>query len=477
MKTTISLSNRKGEVEGYFLFENEKLPEELKRFEKLKEKEKFKAGEGEIFSFRDEKQNIMIYGLGKRDEFYLDLIRRGTGAFYFYSSEKKADNLSINLPEKIDKKNVILAIGEAAALCGYKFDMFKSKKDEEGKNEIKEIYVNCEKEYEETLNEGIIKGEAQNYSSSIADLPANIINPEEFAKKAKELAKEKKLKITVFEEKDLMKHKMNGIIAVGQGSINRPKMVILEYNADKNFPLYAVVGKGVTFDSGGISIKPSRGMEEMKYDKTGACIALGVIKAVSELKLPIKLIAITPLVENLPSGTAQRPGDIIKMYNGKTVEVLNTDAEGRLILGDALAYACEKKPILVIDLATLTGAVSICLGRHAIGMLTNNEKFSKIVEDAGRLEHERVWQLPLWKEYQDMVKSTVADIKNSASETGEGSTITASAFLKEFVGETPWVHLDIAGVDQAKGHPYLGNRGSCMGARLVIESLKRFSKS
>jgi leucyl aminopeptidase len=231
------------------------------------------------------------------------------------------------------------------------------------------------------------------------------------------------------------------------------------------------VGKGVTFDSGGISIKPSSNMHEMKYDKTGAMNVLGVLKAASALKLPIRLIGIMPLVENMPSGTAQRPGDIVKAYNGKTIEVLNTDAEGRLILADALAYAAEQKPECIIDMATLTGAIVVCLGKHAIGLFSNDDKLSETLAAAGEDTHERVWRLPIWPEYSEMMKADFADIKN-ISEQGEAGSITGAVFLKEFVGECRWAHLDIAAVDYVKTpHPYLEKGASGIGVRLVAQAL------
>jgi len=272
--------------------------------------------------------------------------------------------------------------------------------------------------------------------------------------------------------------KMNAILAVNQGSALPPVLVIMEYNKDKkNLPLYAVVGKGITFDSGGISLKPSKGMQEMKYDKTGAVSALGIIKAVSELKMPIRLLAAFAATENMPGGNAQKPGDIITAYNGKTIEVLNTDAEGRLILADTLAYIAEKKPQAIIDLATLTGAIIIALGRHGIGLFSNDDELAKVIKNAGNKTFERVWRMPLWKEYVEMNKADFADIKNIGSEGSEAGSITAAAFLQEFVGDCKWAHLDIAGVDMvSERHPYLDKGASGMGVRLVCETLEMLAK-
>jgi leucyl aminopeptidase len=293
---------------------------------------------------------------------------------------------------------------------------------------------------------------------------------------AKRLAKEEGLAIEIFDRAKMRKMGMDALLAVADGSVNAPMLVRLDYNKGKKLPLYCIVGKGVTFDSGGISIKPSAGMHEMKYDKSGAMNVLGVMRAVSRLRLPIRVIGLMPLVENMPSGSAQRPGDIVRAYNGKTIEVLNTDAEGRLILADALAYAAEQKPESIIDMATLTGAIVVSLGRHAIGLFSNDDPLSKAIIDAGEETSERVWRLPIWPEYGEMIKADFADIKN-ITEQGEASSITAAMFLKEFVGDAKWAHLDIAAVDYVKWpHPYLEKGASGMGVRLVTETLARLPK-
>jgi len=218
-------------------------------------------------------------------------------------------------------------------------------------------------------------------------------------------------------------------------------------------------------------------MHEMKYDKTGAMNVLGVFKAVAELRLPIRLMGLMPLAENTPGSRAQKPGDIVKAYNGKTIEVLNTDAEGRLILADALSYAAVKKPEYMIDMATLTGAIVVCLGRHAIGMFSEDDKLSQALIRAGEETHERVWRLPLWPEYGKMMESNIADLKN-ISELPEAGSITAAAFLKEFVGDTKWAHLDIASVEAISAdHGYLGKGASGIGVRLVTKAFEKLAKS
>lgn len=483
MKSKVELSRRNKEVESYFLFEKEQFPNEIKELHKYAKQEKFNGKEESTFSFNDGKRKVIVFGLGKQKEFELDLVRKGVATAFNYANAKKAKSLGIRLPKVKNTKDCIVVIGEAITLASFEFDKFKSKKKKSEKEEEKKtvdeicLHENKTKELQKALEEGIIKGEAQNYSREIQETPPNVATPLGIAKRARELAKKNKLSIKLFGKKELEKKGMNAILAVNKGSGQPPVMVILEYNKGKrNLPLYIVVGKGITFDSGGISLKPSSGMEDMKYDKTGACNTIAVIKAVSELKLPIRLMAVAPLTENMPGTGAQRPSDIIKAYNGKTIEVINTDAEGRLILADALTYASEQKPKAIIDMATLTGAVTVALGHHAIGMFSNDDKLAKIVEESGKYTHERVWRLPLWKEYSEMIKSDFADIKNLGSERGNAGTITAAVFLKEFIGKSKWIHLDIAGVDHNKGHVYLGKGASGTGTRLVIETLKRLSK-
>jgi len=490
MKINTSKFKKDKEIEGYFLFQNESFPEEVIEFKKYSKDEGFEGKEGQTFIINDGKRRLIICGLGNKKEFEktndLDVLRKMVALSLQFANKKEGKILSITPPNTKNLELSMEVIGEAITLSNYKFNKYKSKlnkskksDDKDKENTVEEINIVGEKSkiLEEALNRGIIKAEAQNYARELDETPPNIATPLYLAGKAKELAKENNLSVTILGKKELKRKKMGGILAVNQGSAQPPVMVVLEYNKrKKNLPLYAVVGKGVTFDSGGISLKPSSGMEEMKYDKTGAINAFGVIKAVSKLKLPIRLMIVTPFVENMPGANAQRPSDIITGYNGKTIEVLNTDAEGRLILADALAYASEKKPKGIIDMATLTGAVVVCLGRHAIGMLGNDDKMAKEIEEAGRITHERVWRLPLWKEYSKMVEGEFADIRNIGSERGHAGTITAAAFLKEFVGDSKWIHLDIAAVDHNKGHAYLGSGASGTGVRLVVESLRRLSK-
>jgi leucyl aminopeptidase len=369
--------------------------------------------------------------------------------------------------------DVAQAIAEGAVLSGYKFTEFKTKKDDFF--DVERVTVISGQDFSDAIKRGVLLATAQNYVRKLDENPANIMTPEKVAEAAKALAKEKKFSVKILEKKELLKLGMNAFLGVNAGSAQPPKLVVLEYNAGKKLPFYSIVGKGITFDSGGISLKPSKGMEEMKYDKTGALVVLGVFKAVAELGLPIRLLGLMPLTENMPSGASQKPGDIVKAYNGKTIEVLNTDAEGRLILADALAYAAQQKPDAIIDLATLTGAILVSLGRAGAGLFSNDDALSNAIEKAGSKTHERVWRFPLWPDYIELMKSDIADLKNISGE-GEAGSITAAVFLKEFIGECKWAHLDIAGVDMInRPHPYLGKGASGIGVRLVVETLKNLS--
>ena len=287
--------------------------------------------------------------------------------------------------------------------------------------------------------------EAVNFSRDLCNLPPNECPPAELARVAMALANEYNLKIRVIERYEMESLGLNGIVSVGKGSNNQSKLIIVEYQgASDNQKPYLLVGKAVTFDTGGISLKPGDKMDEMKFDKCGGWSVLAVIKAAASLRLPLNVVALIPSVENMPSGSSYRPGDIIKMYNGKTVEVANTDAEGRIILADSLAFGVKTyDPKAVIDMATLTGAAIIALGANVAAAIGNNTSLMDKLNKASEKTGEKLWELPLYEEFHDQIKSHVADIRNLGGR--QGGAITAAAFLANFVGDRPWVHLDIAG--------------------------------
>jgi leucyl aminopeptidase len=326
---------------------------------------------------------------------------------------------------------------------------------------------------------GAKMGEAANLARTLQNEPANVATPSWVAAEATKTAraaKKSRLSIRVLGRSELHKLKMNAMLAVASGSAQEPKLVVLQYRgaAHKGWDA-AIVGKGVTFDSGGISIKPSSKMDEMKFDKSGACAIIGIMSGCASLALPLNVVGVAALVENMPGGHAYRPGDILTACNGTTIEVLNTDAEGRVVLADALAYASKAySPAVMVDLATLTGACAVALGDLASGILSENDELVDELVAAGERCGERLWRLPLWPEYDDKVKSEVASVKN-IGEPGVAGVTAGASFLKPFAGERPWAHLDIAGTAYgAKPRGGLSAGGYGLGVRLVLEYLSEY---
>jgi leucyl aminopeptidase len=366
---------------------------------------------------------------------------------------------------------------EGIILSMYRFDRYKSERKEQ---KLKHVTLLVRDEsalgkVEESIEEAgrICRGAYT--ARDLTNMPSVDCYPEKFAEIVYEVGRKAGFNVRIYRINELERMSMGGIVAVGSGSIHKPVLIELEYDGTggRDGSPYVIVGKAVTFDSGGISIKPSEKMEEMKYDKAGGAAVVGVLEAVASLKLPIKVVGLIPCVENLPSGTAFRPGDIIKFRNGKTAEIISTDAEGRLILADALSYAVEKNPKAVIDLATLTGACIIALGTHASGLFTNNQELAEKIKKSAERTGERVWQLPLWKQYGEQLKSDVADLKNSGGRPA--GAITAALFLSEFVGDKPWVHLDIAGTaymqEASEQKSYTPRGATGVGVRLIVDYL------
>lgn len=358
--------------------------------------------------------------------------------------------------EDLDFNAKIRHVIELNEDCFYTFDEFKTRKRNKPLSSDADFVFNLPSSADTSQAETAIK-QAEAITAGIkltkdlANLPANLCTPSYMAEQAKNLAKEAMLKFTVLEKEAIKKEGMGALLAVAQGSEQPPQFVILEYNGAKTEQKPVVlVGKGVTFDSGGICIKPAAGMEEMKFDMSGAASVLGTFKAITRLQLPINVVGIMPITENLPSGSAVKPGDIVTSLSGQTIEVINTDAEGRLILADALTYS-EKhfKPAVVIDMATLTGAIIIALGAVATGLMSNNTALSNELERAGEQSYDRVWPLPLWDDYQEQIDSNVADISNIG--IGGGKSITAACFLSRFTKKFQWAHLDIAGTAWKSG--------------------------
>ena len=475
-------------------FEKEKLSKEIEQLEpqfaKLAksalDKGRFEGKFSQTFSSyspdHHEASEIILFGLGQKKNHKRGCLRKATGQIIQIAKSRKAKSVRILLDSFVGGEPALAdaaaIMPEIAVLATYDFDKYKSKK-EEAKKEVKlELleFLFAKKQNEASLHAAAEKAEAiakgVTLARTLINEPANIMNPPELAARAKKMASEKKIQCTVLSETELKRLKMGGILAVNQRSVTPPALIVLEYgNRFKNKGTVCLVGKGVTFDTGGISIKPAKDMEKMKYDMSGAATVIATLGVIADLKLPVHVVGLAPAVENNVAKDPQRPGDIIRMFNGKTVEVINTDAEGRLILADALAYSEKYKPKAIIDLATLTGMCAYTFGDKAIGMLGTDERLLSRVKKAGEETGERCWQLPLWDEYFEQIKGHHSDLNNTGGPYG--GTITATMFLKEFVPEkTPWVHLDIAGTAWCDSPRYDCVKGATgVGVRLLAKLL------
>ncbi|MEN6376018.1 MAG: leucyl aminopeptidase [Smithella sp.] len=423
-------------------------------------------------------QRIAIVGLGKADEINLEKIRAAFSKVLQYlrglNVKEAAASLDLNiLPEKKDK--VVQAAIEGAFLGLYQYTPYKTV----GREDIREIeqfsIVTEDENYsvvEAAVKNAQIIATGVYFTRDLISAPSNEMTPAIMAKKAGEIARRKNVSCKVLDKGKMKKLGMNSLLGVASGSSEEPKFIILEYSGGKRREAPIVlVGKGLTFDTGGICIKPAEKMDEMKTDMSGGAAVMGTMMVAADLQLPLNIIGLIPATENMPGGSAYKPGDILKSYSGKTIEVLNTDAEGRLILADALAYANEYKPAAVIDIATLTGACIIALGDDVIGMLGTDEKLKESIKNASQETGELVWELPLFEHYHELIKSDIADYKNTGGRAA--GTITAAAFLSKFVGDFPWVHLDIAGPAwSTKDKPYIPRGAAGIAVRLLTEYLR-----
>lgn len=421
---------------------------------------------------------LFLVGLGKKEAFKNDTLRQVSGtaakAFKRYRLSEGTFLVDGFPTQKFSPEVLSELMAEGALLGSYTFDRYKTVWDEP-KKELEKITFLAERPNPARMSRGVeiatIIADSVYRVRDLISEPSNEVTPTKMAATAKEIGRKTGIKVTVLEKEEIRKLGMGGLLGVSQASHEGPRFIILEYNLNqKKRPLFVFVGKGITFDTGGISIKPANNMEQMKYDMSGAAAVLGTLEAAARLKLPFRIVGLAPTCENMPGGHAYKPGDILKALNGKTIEVKNTDAEGRLILADALSYAKRYKPDGVIDLATLTGACIIAVGNFVIAALTNNDRLLKKVTQAGEDSGERLWQLPLWEEYSELIKSDIADIKNTGD--GTAGTITAAAFLKEFV-DYPWVHLDIASrAWTEKEQPYVPKGATGIGVRLLLNFLR-----
>ncbi|MDH4100001.1 MAG: leucyl aminopeptidase [Nitrospirota bacterium] len=423
-------------------------------------------------------ERVLLIGLGKQEELTVDRIRQVAAKSAKLLKDAGAKSISTVLhgagEGNIAPDQAAQAIAEGITLGLYEFKRYKSEKDNGNKKKIDEVtIVEFDATRIDAIKKGIARGEimaeANCLSRDLAITPSSDMTPTVLADEAKKAAKKAGLSCTILDLKDIKKLKMGGVLGVSRGSHEEPKFIILEHKGKKKGKPVVLVGKAITFDSGGISLKPGQGMEQMKYDMSGGAAVIGAMTAIARLKLPQHVIGLVPSCENMPSGTAYKPGDVLTAMNGKTMEIINTDAEGRLILADGLSYACTLKPAAIIDVATLTGACAVALGPEAIGLMGTDEGLIEKVRKASETTGERAWPLPLWDEYSELIKSDIADMKNTGGK--DGGAITAGCFLKNFVEKgIPWAHLDIAGTAwNSKDKPYLPKGPSGIGARLLTE--------
>ncbi|MEA2601627.1 MAG: leucyl aminopeptidase [Acidobacteriota bacterium] len=405
---------------------------------------------------------VALYGLGARQEFTGSKLQRWLARAT--EDARHGGQRRLTLAPPVHAETAGAAAGRilrSMALAPYRFDRFQSDAEKNGQVERIAVVppVGEEAAYRDALAvAGPVAG-AVAFARDLANSPANVATPAWMEERARELAADRGFEVTVLDAAELASRGMGGLLAVGAGSADPPRLVRLR-RGDRG-PHIALVGKGITFDTGGISIKPAADMDEMKYDKSGACAVLATARAVADLDLPVRLSVYTPLAENMLSGSAYRPSDIVRCYNGKTVEITNTDAEGRMILADALSWAAEEKPDALVELSTLTGACVVALGHLAVGLFTPDDGLAGELTAAAEEEGERLWRLPLYPEYLEEMKGTHADLRNSAGRWG-GASLAAS-FLSQFVGEVKrWAHLDIAGVANVRadqGVPAAGATG------------------
>ncbi|MEW6376550.1 MAG: leucyl aminopeptidase [Thermodesulfobacteriota bacterium] len=427
-------------------------------------------------------KRVLLTGLGKKEEFDLEKWRGASSKAgqFIRDSEIKQFAFPIKKFDAFSEEDLTESFVTGLLLGTYQFNEFKTLEREKIK-EIEETIILGETDEEMKLVEnglktGKIVSEAVCMARDLVNGPSNQITPMVLAEKAQKIAKAQGMEFQVMEVSQAEAMGMGAFVAVAKGSQEPGKFITLEYNKDKGLDTIVLVGKGITFDSGGISIKPSEKMERMKDDMSGAAAVLAAMKAASELKIPLHLVGIIPAMENLPSGKAYKPGDILKTLSGQTVEVISTDAEGRLILSDALTYSLRYQPKAIVDLATLTGACVIALGDYVIGLFGNEESLFKRIEEASGKTGEKVWRLPLWDEYFEYLKSDVADFKNVG--TRAAGAIIGAIFLSKFVEKVPWVHLDIAGpASIEKERPYIPRGGTGVGVRLLVQLLRDWSKN
>jgi leucyl aminopeptidase len=453
------------DVVAWGLFEGEPPPPELAGAPGV---EDAKGAFKKLATVRAERpRRGLVIGLGEREEFDLERARVAAAIAAQEAARVEAASVAWVPPDAGEAAPLVAALVTGTVLASYRFDRFRRPEPDEPQKRLESLTLLGPQGLATPAEAARVTAEAQNRARDLQNLPANVATPSFLAARAEEIAATQSgVEVEVLGRQEISARGMGGLEAVSRGSAEEPALIVLRYGGGG--PTLGLVGKGVTFDTGGISLKPSASMHEMKMDMSGAAAVLEAVDAIAELELQVAIVAVVPTTENMPSGTATKPGDIITQYNGKTVEVNNTDAEGRLILADALAYCAELGAERIVDLATLTGAVLIALGSTYAALISNDDTLAAQVEDAGTETGELAWRLPLHPEYKELTKGTVADLTNAAAKRKAG-TIYAGSFLEEFVDGRPWAHLDIAGTSWDVGREYVGKGPTGFGVRLLVE--------
>ncbi len=438
-------------------------------------------------------ERLLIVGLGRAKLLAVDDVRKGAGTAVRSAKPRGIRSLAIAFPEghalsdehleSLLYHHTSRALVEGAELADFDPDTYQSDRKDKSIQSLTVVAEDAEKatktEIQEGFNEGLILAGAQNFTRELVNEPGNILTPTELGKRAAAMCAEQGLKCEVYSSAKLQELKMGAFWAVAKGSYEPPALIVMTYEPAKALaagaPVLGLVGKGITFDTGGISIKPADGMEKMKYDMAGAAAMIGAMRAIAQLKPAVKVISVVCSAENMPDGNAYKPGDVVTAMSGKTIEIINTDAEGRLVLADGLHYAKQLGATHLIDAATLTGACVVALGMINAGLFSNDEATCDHFQRALVTSGEKFWRLPCTDDYRDLIKSQIADIMNTGGSRW-GGAITAAMFLKEFAGETPWVHLDIAGcawLEEQK--PWMPKGPTGIAVRSIVEWVRSFS--
>jgi len=424
-------------------------------------------------------ERIVLVGLGKQSEFTPDRLRQAAGSALnaLRGTGIKECSSMLHLAGRSGPEAVQVTL-EGLLLAGYAFDHYQTSQEETGRiTDVTLLFPAAAANQAAAPRVAETKAvcDAVWFARDLVSQPGNVATPTYLADRAREMAGSLGISCTILERDELERLGMGALLAVSRGSHQPPKFIVLDYRGGtEQQPPVVLVGKGITFDAGGISLKPGEGMEKMKDDMAGAAAVMGTMMAAATVGLSINLVALVPAAENLPGGGAYKPGDVLRSMAGKTIEIVNTDAEGRLVLCDALHYAQQYRPAALIDVATLTGACVIALGQFASGVMGNDSGLTKELREAGELSGERLWELPLWDEYGELMKSDIADLKNAGGRAA--GTISAGWFLKEFAGANKWAHLDIAGTAwEEKGRPYLPKGATGVGVRLLVQYLRSLS--